>query len=78
MPARSVPVLLRPCQLLQLGLQTLPEPALHERTEVLDKVAIGMPDRAHAIAHAAHQAGALQLSELTVDRRLRKTGGGDQ
>ena len=65
-------------QALQLCLQALPKPVLHQVAEIIDEIVVGAPDGAHAIALAAHQAGTLQLAQLTADVGLGKPGGLDQ
>ena len=65
-------------QALQLRLQALPKPVLHQVAEIIDEIVVGAPDGAHAIALAAHQAGPLQLAQLTADVGLGEPGGLDQ
>jgi len=66
------------CQLQKLRLQPQAQAVLHQGAEVIDQIVVGTPDGAHPIALTAHQAGALQLAELTADVRLGEAGGLDQ
>lgn len=47
-------------------------------TQFIDKVTFNLPDRAYAVALAAHKSSSQQLSELTTDMRLRKAGDLDE
>lgn len=65
-------------QLLELGFQALSQPVLHQVAQVFHQGIVGLPDGAHAIAFAAHQAGTLQLAQLAADVGLGKAGDLDQ
>jgi hypothetical protein len=60
-------------KLIQLLLEALPEPPLHQVTQLIDQGVLNLVDQAHTIAFAAHQSSPLQLTELAADVRLRKT-----
>ena len=65
-------------QLVELGLEPLPQTRLDQVAEVIHERVVGAVDHAHPVALTAHQASPLQLTQLAADVGLRETGGLDQ
>jgi hypothetical protein len=65
-------------QLMQLILQTLAQPALHEIAEFMDQRIRDLIDQSCTLTLRPHQASALQLAELSADVGLTEARDFDQ
>jgi hypothetical protein len=65
-------------ELMQLGLEPLPQACLDQVAEIIHEGIVGAVKHAHSVALTAHQARSLQLTQLAADVGLGETGGLDQ